>query len=91
MNEPTKEQIKWFWEQCGFEYDDDWADDRPYKDPEGTILHNWKGADLKNLFKYDMSRLDQAQYYKALSSIFLKSDNPALALFWARYTALGGK
>ncbi len=29
-------------EWAGFEFDDDWSDDRPYKSPDGVILHNWK-------------------------------------------------
>jgi len=29
-------------EWAGFEFNDDWADDRPYKSPDGVILHSWK-------------------------------------------------
>ena len=103
---PTKEQIQWLWEQCGFEYSDDWSSTCPYKDPQGVILHSWKGIDLNNLWKYAVptviDRIMTEQecssdvaygilFKKWLQELELNIPHAALALFWAIYKCLGGK
>ena len=101
MSEPTEAQQRWFWEQCGLRYE---CYDTPAMPNVGSAWIDSKGGhanpeepseppriDLNNLFKYAMSSLDQANYYKALRSIFLKHDDPALALFWAIYKVFGGE
>lgn len=75
MDKPTQKQIKKFWEGYGLYKKNgkvEWWAELPFPP-----------IDLNNLFKYAMAKLDQSRYYKALSSIFLKNDDPALALFWA--------
>ena len=100
----TKEQIQWFWEQCGVEfYENDgrfWA-----RTPSGGATELL--IDLNNLFKYAVPRvvsydlqnlpykyegqhtaiicMADGEYYKA------DSKDPAIALFWAIFKALGGK
>jgi len=69
----TDEELQRFWEWCGIK--GRWVDD-------GRILRFPK-ITLNNLFRYAVPELDQAQYYKALSSIFLKQDDPAQALYQA--------
>lgn len=92
---PTKEQIQWFWEQFGFEYDDDWLDKQPYKDPQGTILHNWKGEDLNNLFKYAVHQVPHNNWKFVLHTWVNNSvgdyEKDALALFWAIFQCLERK
>lgn len=93
MSEPTQEQIKEFWEWCGFRY----------KESDGPLACYWETSngrtwgyklprvDLNNLFKYAVPKLDQSRYYKALSSIFYYDaikDDPALALFWALWAVM---
>ena len=88
--QPTQEQVKEFWEWCGFKLSvkvvvSGDGPERIYYEaiyPDGTKRLR-PLIDLNNLFKYAMAKLDQSRYYKALSSIFLKNDDPALALFWA--------
>ena len=52
MNQPTKEQIQWLWEQCG------WRDYYPlgfrngWADPEGNFHSELPPIDLNNLFWY---------------------------------------
>lgn len=101
MTEPTKEQIKWFWEQCKIQrniHNDNWADGYPCYDS------------LDDLFKYAVPKIIGDGNY----SIIITQDlargiayveplkfgrqfdatdnrNLALALFWAIYKAFGGK
>lgn len=91
--EPTQEQIEEFWEWCGLRYE---CYDTPAMPHQGGAWLDTSGKlanedepcelppiDLNNLFKYAVPKLDQSRYYHALKSIFLKQDNPTLALFWA--------
>ena len=64
MSEPTKEQIKWFWEQCGFyQHSSSYHFEKTEKvldwcTPEGAVIYqvSLKGMlpriDLNNLFEY---------------------------------------
>jgi len=104
MNEPTDKQIQWLWKQCGF--DDlygkgDWSyrvasfDWRYYGQKLPPI-------DLNNLFKHAVPKLEechlitfrQNEYYAIAKLNGKVSDatnkDPALALFWAFFKALGG-
>ena len=98
---PTDGQIKEFWGRYGFEYRDygefvygplmhgGKVYEKAWFAPNGdNWLDKLPEPDLNNLWKYAMVTLDQANYYKALKSIFVKQKDPALALFWAIY---GGK
>ena len=80
--QPTEVQIKELWEWCGFEQNTTYGEGQFYNYPDGGSSR-LPELDLNDLFKYAMVQLDQAQYYKALKSIFVKQDDPALALFWA--------
>ena len=55
--EPTKEQIREFWEWCGFEFDERWSEFNPYKDHNGVIQHSRTPIDLNNLFKYAVPKV----------------------------------
>jgi len=87
---PT-EELKRFWEWCGFKwlfggewrYEEFKTTNGWWESPTGKRYLELPPIDLNNLFKWAMTKLDQANYYKALSSIFLKQEDPALALFWA--------
>jgi len=57
MNQPTKEQIRWFWEQCGFRFSrtsplqefDDWV---TFPDGKKGDISLTPSIDLNNLFQY---------------------------------------
>ena len=97
--EPTKEQIKWFWEQCGIgtdRYQDGvWLE----RIGEGRYLAH--PIDLNNLFKYAvpkdkalmLSRFPTRDFWTAKigATIQARDKDPALVLFWAIYKALGGE
>jgi len=98
MEQPTEEQIQWFWEQCGFKIVGKTTLHAEY--PDGTIIVNGKylPIDLNNLFKYAVPRINQIGYGNILLQEwvdkFYTEDteelDPTLALFWAIYKALGG-
>lgn len=118
MKEPTKEQQRWFWEQCGLEVVQE-AQTLPsgiqvpmtWRDPDGNIIFT-PDIDPNNLFKYAVPELQDKGYmvelysyeqagYKAavyhitgqvdIPEVIVKDTDSALALFWASYSALGGK
>jgi len=62
MNNPTQEQIKEFWEMCGF-YQSTLLGSRDWCTPEGEIcshinLEYPPPIDLNNLFRYAVPKLD---------------------------------
>ena len=72
MNQPSTEQVTWFWEQCGFRYVRQeelvknvimpyghWIDPEGNSLPDGTMLLE---PDLNNLFKYAVPKLG-GRYY----------------------------
>ena len=125
--EPTSEQVKWVWEQCGLSVEDTIFHDkqigaefvgtdmpkRIWRDLDGILVSTIDPPiDLKNLFKYAVP------FFKSIACGLLNEENwkgawakviphngesawireegltPALALFWAifsAYKALGGK
>lgn len=118
--EPTKEQIQWFWEQCGFRYGEGIVEfpdsgiseringwhysDKSFVPVWATLNGGLPPIDLNNLFKYAVPKLGGLQLENVTDygftvrvntqpmviSIYNDKD-PALALFWAIYKALGGK
>jgi len=114
MNQPTKEQKQWFWEQCGLiSFTDDIGVVYEY---ERKLHKEPPPIDLNNLFKYAVPKLDVYNHggfffnlvadgerwvcridrkREATINSFYHLDgygeDPALALFWAIYKALGGK
>jgi hypothetical protein len=101
--EPTQEQIKKFWEWCGFYRDEQkWW----YK-PDGNLwgFFTAPSLDLNNLFKYAVPKLSILRFsyipetvpelyrwetMKPIQSYLtvIEGDNPALALFWAIYQVM---
>ncbi|KKN72645.1 hypothetical protein LCGC14_0408870 [marine sediment metagenome] len=97
MSKPTDEQVKEFWEKCGFKRDSiiehwDYPDGSPYSQLPPT--------DLNNLFKYAVPKVYEylcrkGDYYK-MRRIYksieyqdkLGEYNPALALFWALWEVM---
>ena len=102
MNQPTKEQIQWFWEQC------------PVVKDESNInfAHGYPCYDsLDDLFKYAVPKVElidlttkraftmpipEKDGYFASASLGAitqceQNNDPALALFWAIHQAFGGK
>ena len=112
MNQPTKEQLQWFWEQCGFVYEKSQTrsiDIRArWTAPDGYITDELPSIDLNNLFKYTVPKLIPQLYegsevfevyyyfgswrarltFDAEKYYWAEADDPALALFWAIYSAL---
>lgn len=100
MNNPTKEQIQWFWAQCDIEvaqYSDGvWWE----RIGEGRSLAH--PIDLNNLFKWAMPKaldclttvmfedMSLTKAREALFRLWLKywDEDEALALFWACYKVL---
>ena len=96
----TKEQIKWFWEKCGLTYFDGW-----FYSPEGERLFEYGAPidiwALPYLFKYAVPKLHFYIIKMIWVGIWVVSINdsfkqwvaedkdPAIALFWAIYKALG--
>ena len=97
MKQPTREQIKEFWEWCGLV---------SFKDRLGVVyeydrkLHKSPpDLDLNNLFKYAVPKLDNIKLVKNVApsgDVFwngtaeyipnvkvVTHEDPALALFWA--------
>ena len=105
--EPTKEQIKWLWEQCGLQADKlpcliiDCEKERSHalcKDCHAL----YPDIGLNSLFKYAVPKLDGYIMFASDDGVrvIASSDcmnyeaineNPALALFWAIFQCLGGK
>ena len=96
---PTKEQIQWFWEQCGFKLDDD-GDFRWWYLPDGSHLSLDEDPllDINNLFKYAVPKLIEKIGRYDLVTLVINAFCDALEaggefkdyLFWAIYKALGG-
>ncbi len=86
---PTDGQLKEFWVLLGWRQDTigNWIYPPQYKNKHFS-MYGIPDMDLNNLFKYAMVTLDQANYYKALKSIFVKRKDLAPALFWAIYEVM---
>ena len=99
MTEPTKKQIKKFWEWCGFSQNNTYGTGEFYNYPNGgsALLPE---LDLNNIFKWAVPKLGDIEIEKrgnlyecwiyenrciATISGFAEGDDPALALFWAIY------
>ena len=101
MDKPTKEQIQWFWEKCGFTYVFD--ESQGWLSPDGVWGNDNPPIDLNNLFKYAVPKLvkwimgnnpnGEIKVIVYTEKNFFKSldKDPALALFWAIYKAFGGE
>ena len=71
MKQPTEEQIKRFWEWCGFKYDplkcdcticrpNCWVEPDAKSHPNGLLVHcNEPQIDLNNLFKWAVPKLQK--------------------------------
>jgi len=68
-------------EWAGFEFNDDWASDRPYKSPDGVILYSWKPLtqSLDACFKWLVPKLIEQGCY-----IQLNTGNYWQAEIWER-------
>jgi len=95
-DEPTQEQIKEFWERCGWE-----IQTREIKDASGQVCHpisSWFGGvetaspdiDLNSLFKYAVPKAREDLFEDAFirkmwgwMELVLDGDDPALALLWS--------
>ena len=100
MSEPTGQQKKWLWEQCGFEWNDRielWHD--PIHGLVSSILPL---PDLNNLFKYAVPKVieelkEQGSVVPVISLFSEWYDNICTgldyvsALFKTCFTILGGK
>ncbi len=92
--EPTKEQIKWLWEQCGFSRDGAW-----WISPNNKRTDVFPPRlDLNNLFRYAVPLLEGKLGYKEAYKLLIRwitevieGKDPAESLFWAVFKALGGK
>jgi len=105
MTEPTREQIKEFWEWCDALY---WQAGNVSGEPIGIPLYTLS-LDLNNLFKYAVPKLqkdglDVTLYLNCWSypEVIIYRDrdskewhtsdeDPALALFWAIWEVIHGK
>lgn len=64
MNQPTNEQIQWFWEQCGLEEEwEKWTGIKHFwwEDEEGDKISDSEEPppiDLNNLFKYAVPKME---------------------------------
>ncbi|GAH34189.1 unnamed protein product [marine sediment metagenome] len=101
--EPTKEQIQWLWEQCGFrhkygalfQYPEDYLPIQPLPSIDSLEFMGFlfKYAVPKFLEEYgEDATLELLQLYW-IQNVILNNllGKEALALFWAIYKALGGK
>ena len=101
MEEPTEVQQRWFWEQLGLTYFNDWyystEGERPFE--YGTPIDV---RALPYLFKYAVPKLENYHLGSSVyghtaivwrhSTTFKGVDkDPAVALFWAIFKCLGGK
>lgn len=96
MKQPTKEQLQWFWEQCGFK-----QKDKGWVFPDLRVTEKFPCSlppiDLNSLFKYAVPTLKDicedwwdviVEWAKDITGNYEKD---TLALFWAVFKALGGK
>ena len=105
MEQPTQEQIKEFWEWCGYIYG---TNKGCWKHPDGNNRTYLPQITLNNLFKYAVPKLS----YCFLSAVWIDDNNrveyscsvghpdgegktdlmedPALALFWALWQVKEG-
>ena len=94
MTEPTKEQIKVFWEWCGL-------NEQPsgswYTDSGEYVYMQIMPIDLNNLFQYAVPKVIEKSMsqgvsellaYQTLFALWLQKGYDALALFWAIYAVL---
>jgi hypothetical protein len=58
--EPTQEQIKWFWEQCGFTW---WETAEAWCFGKYEVSRELPPIDLNSLFKYAVPKLSQYSFY----------------------------
>ncbi len=98
--EPTKEQQREFWELCGlkrFASPDLSKIWHQWRYPDGEYHKKPPPIDLNNLFKYAVMPMPPVERYRLLQDWLNDMtnkgypENPALALLWAIYKALGGK
>ena len=68
--EPNKEQIQWFWEQCGFRYIPlllhGTVPVETWLYPDGITMNPLPPTDLNNLFKYAVPKLDYLEIHGGL-------------------------
>ena len=114
MEEPTKEQQRWLWEQCG--YVGKLESIQPVEGQrEGRFVYVSPPVNLNNLLKFAVPKL-QPEVIKLVPvndgvtsyadkwgcilipkgwgnhiSVISDSPDPAVALWWALFKALGGK
>ncbi len=100
---PTDEQIKEFWEWCGFKmdnYESTYLATRYTYPGKSVYIHTKPKLDLTNLFTYAVPKLPyvllescQAGYRASVSADMkfnpeVLDKDPALALFWAIYEVM---
>ena len=87
--QPTEEQLKKFWEKCGFKQHTPIGYRYIYPDYRIAPL---PPIDLNNLFKYAVPKLTKPELTYVLNDwnirMLLFGQDPALALFWALYEVL---
>ena len=97
MDRPTEEQIKEFWEWCGFTNDrgENWEKLGWFASP---LVEGYPSIDLNNLFKYFLLPLlerDLDLYYKVLAlwhqSLLHHQEDPAISLFYTGLEVLHGQ
>ncbi len=100
--EPTKEQIREFWECCGWKWETELTfTELRWQTPEGTLVFDLPPIDLNSLFQYAIPRLllfrDKNDYYMVIGRWYqillyhLLEDDPALVLFWVIWEVIHGK
>ena len=107
MNEPTQEQIKRFWEHCGFEVILDSYTEAPtdrWQIPSGGMINgrtwcfqNQVSINLNNLFRYAVPLLKETceEWWDVIvewaKGITGNYKKDTLALFWAIYKVIEGE
>ncbi len=98
---PTYEQVKEFWEWCGWNYTPtykrksllEWGWQSPSV-TDGEYQDYLPSIDLNNLFKYAVPKLKSKAFLVLWMMRLIedwaegKEPNPALALFWAIYEVM---
>ena len=59
---PTKEQIKWFWEQCGIQHMKHQGEDGWIRPDIDFAFSSPPDIDLNNLFKYAVPKIKRFHY-----------------------------
>ncbi len=63
--EPTKEQIKKFWERCGFKYQDQYPDG-PQKSLLKFDIKSHPNIDLNNLFQWAVPKIARHELFNRI-------------------------